>query len=118
MGEWRPVGPETMLADGELTEVKLDGAAILVGRVEGTYYATQGLCPHLGTRLAIGKLEGFVLTCRAHRSQFDVRDGRNLAWTPKLPRLARRLAQTFKKPQSLRIYSTKLEDGQVWVQLD
>jgi nitrite reductase/ring-hydroxylating ferredoxin subunit len=117
MSVWKPIGPETMLADGEMKEVQVGEVSILLARAEGNYYATQSLCPHLQTRLAIGTLDGFVLTCRAHRSQFDVRDGRNLAWIPKLPRLARRIAQAMKQPEDLRTYATRVQDGQVWVEI-
>ena len=118
MAEWRAVGTEAMLEDGEMTEVKVDDAVLLLARVEGQYYAAQGLCPHMRAHLARGKLDGFVVTCPAHRSQFDLRDGRNLEWTPKLPRLARRMAQAFQPAQDLRTYGTRVIDGQVWVEMD
>jgi nitrite reductase/ring-hydroxylating ferredoxin subunit len=117
MGERKPVGPGTMLADGEMRELQVGDTPILVARVEGYYYATQSRCPHLQTRLARGSLEGFVVICPAHRSQFDVRDGHNLAWIPKLPPLARKMAQALKKPQDLRTYRTRTQEGQAWVDI-
>ena len=117
MAKWRAIGPEAMLDDGQMTELQVGDISILVARVEGNYYATQNLCPHLRSRLARGKLEGFVVTCPAHRSRFDVRDGHNVAWIPKLPPLARRMAQAFTKPQGLETYGTRVQDGQVWVEI-
>ncbi len=116
--EWKPVGPEDMLADGTMSEVKVGITTILLARVEGNYYAVQGLCPHQKAHLARGKLGGFVVTCPGHKSQFDLRDGRNLVWLPKLPPLARRMAETLKKPEGLRTYRTRVEEGQVWVEID
>lgn len=116
--EWKPVGPEAMLADGTMSEIKADDAVILLARVEGNYYAVQGLCPHQKAHLARGKLGGFVVTCPGHRSQFDLRDGRNLVWLPKLPSLARRMAEALKKPEGLRIYRTRVAEGQIWVEID
>ncbi len=118
MAEWKVVGTEGMLEDGEMTEVKVADAVLLLARVEGRYYAAQGLCPHMRAHLARGKLNGFVVTCPAHRSQFDLREGRNLEWTPKLPPLARRMSQAFQPPQDLHTYRTQVEDGQVWVETD
>lgn len=118
MAKWKAVGSEAMLEDGGMTEVKVDNAVLLLARGEGQYYAAQGLCPHMRAHLARGKLNGFVVTCPAHRSQFDLREGRNLEWTPKLPRLARRMAQAFQSPRALHTYRTRVEDGQVWVEIE
>lgn len=118
MAEWKAVGMEGMLEDGDMTEVKVDNTVLLLARAEGQYYAAQGLCPHMRAHLARGKLNGFAITCPAHKSQFDLREGRNLEWAPKLPGLARRMAQAFQPPRDLRTYSTRVEDGQVWVEMD
>ena len=118
MTDWMAVGSADMLEDGEMRELNIDGQTLLLARTEGTYYATQGLCPHLAAHLARGKLEGYVVTCPRHDSQFDVRDGHNLQWIPKVPRLARTLAQAVKKPTDLRTFPIRVEDGQVWAKID
>jgi nitrite reductase/ring-hydroxylating ferredoxin subunit len=115
--EWKTVGPETMLEDANMREVKAGDLSLLLARVEGQYYATQSLCVHQRAHLARGKLNGHIVTCPGHRSQFDLRDGRNIAWIPKLPPLARRMAAATQKPQSLHTYRTRVEDGQVWVEI-
>jgi uncharacterized protein YbjT (DUF2867 family)/nitrite reductase/ring-hydroxylating ferredoxin subunit len=56
------------------------GTGRLVGKlavfnVGGTFCATQDKCPHAGGPLSQGKLEGSVVTCPWHRSQFDVGTG-------------------------------------------
>lgn len=56
------------------------GAALRVGpfvvfNVEGRLCATQADCPHQGGPLAEGGLEGSVVTCPWHGSQFDVCTG-------------------------------------------
>ncbi len=118
MAEWKAVGTEGMLEDGEMTEVKVVDAVLLLARVEGQYYAAQGLCPHMRAHLARGKLNGLLVTCPAHRSRFDLRQGRNLEWAPRLPGLIRRMAQVLQSPRDLRTYSTRVADGQVWVKMD
>lgn len=118
MADWMAVGSADMLEDGEMREVNIGGQTLLLARTEGTYHATQGLCPHLAGHLSRGKLEGHVVTCPRHHSQFDVRDGHNLQWIPKVPRLARTLAQAVKKPTDLRTFPIRVEDGQVWVEID
>lgn len=118
MTDWMAVGSADVLAEGEMREVNVGDQSLLLARVEGAYYVTQARCPHLGSHLAGGKLEGYVVTCPQHRSQFDIRDGHNIQWTPKLPRLARRLGQVIRKPSDLRAFPIRVDDGQVWVLLD
>lgn len=47
-------------------------------RVDGQWCAIADRCPHAGARLSAGELEGTVLTCPKHGSQFDVRTGERL----------------------------------------
>lgn len=48
---------------------------LAVFRVQGALYALEDRCPHAGVALSGGSLEGEVLTCPGHGSQFDVRTG-------------------------------------------
>ena len=117
MGKWVAVGGESMLADGAMAEVQVEGEAVLVARVGGRYYATQGKCPHMGSKLANGKLEGKVITCKWHHSQFDLADGRNIVWAPALPAVGRAVTDLWTQARPLRVYPTKVENAQVWVEL-
>ena len=118
MAEWRPIGPETMLSDGQITEVRADEIRLLVTHAEGKYYAAQALCPHMKGNLARGKLEGFIITCPLHGSRFDIRDGSNVAWVAGLPTLAQRAVRVVAKPKDLQTYPTRVQDGQVWIQVE
>ena len=48
---------------------------IALYQVRGGLYAVEDRCPHAGARLSSGELEGAVVTCPGHGSQFDVRTG-------------------------------------------
>jgi len=48
---------------------------LAVYHVKGGLHAVADRCPHAGATLSDGELEGAVLTCPRHGSQFDVRDG-------------------------------------------
>jgi len=117
MAHWHDVGSEDMLADGEMTEVQVGDRALLLARVEGQYYSVDAICPHLGGHLARGRLNDYTVICPHHRSEFDVRDGRNLSWIPKIPGVARRLATAVKRPQDLSSYSARISEGHVQVEL-
>jgi nitrite reductase/ring-hydroxylating ferredoxin subunit/uncharacterized membrane protein len=55
--------------------VMIDGAPIIVFRHAGAIVALDAHCPHRGGPMAEGDLEGDVLTCPWHGSQFHVPDG-------------------------------------------
>ncbi|HTT09837.1 MAG TPA: Rieske 2Fe-2S domain-containing protein [Burkholderiaceae bacterium] len=54
----------------------IDGNVIALFNVGGTVYALDDSCPHAGSSLAAGVLDGPLVTCRAHGLRFDVRTGR------------------------------------------
>lgn len=58
---------------------------IAVYHVGGTIYATGDVCPHAGATLSEGGLDGAVVTCPLHGSQFDVRSGERLRGPADLP---------------------------------
>lgn len=51
------------------------GGSIVVMRVDGRLHAIRDECPHAGASLADGTLEGRIITCPRHGSQFDVTTG-------------------------------------------
>lgn len=102
------------LAPGTMREVDHEGHHLLVTRVGDEYFVTDARCPHLGGRLAKSTLEGTVITCHLHHSQFDVRDGSCLRWTS-FKGAALTLAELTKHPRALRAYESKVENGIVFV---
>jgi 3-phenylpropionate/trans-cinnamate dioxygenase ferredoxin subunit len=101
-------------AAGTMRQVDLDGHEFLVARVGDEYFVTDARCPHLHGHLARGVLEGSVVTCPVHHSQFDLSDGRVLRWTDwKGATLS--VAELVRHPRSLRAYESKVEDASVWV---
>jgi CRP-like cAMP-binding protein/nitrite reductase/ring-hydroxylating ferredoxin subunit len=63
------------LRSGEATLVELDGQPVAVANVNGTLVAFEDLCPHRQCSLSEGRLEGTVIHCPCHGSQFDVTTG-------------------------------------------
>lgn len=118
MTNWKPVGPETLLNDGEMEEIKLEEHTILLTRVEGTYYAVQAFCSHMGGKFSGGQMEGFVVRCPRNHSCFDVRDGSVQVWLGRMPGIVRKVAQGVMPPKPLRTYPTRIHEGQVWVALE
>jgi nitrite reductase/ring-hydroxylating ferredoxin subunit/uncharacterized membrane protein len=63
------------VADGSLMRAQATGMPVLLVRLNGTIYTIAATCTHAGGPLDEGTLEGDVVTCPWHGSQFCVRDG-------------------------------------------
>jgi 3-phenylpropionate/trans-cinnamate dioxygenase ferredoxin subunit len=117
MGDFVEALEADELRDGEMKAMSLSGKKILMARAGGNYYAADNSCPHLKGSLSDGTLEGSVVTCPRHGSQFDLTDGHAVRWTDwSGVKLA--LARTLKPPRSLKTYQVKVEGGQVLVAID
>jgi nitrite reductase/ring-hydroxylating ferredoxin subunit len=55
------------------------GKEVAVFNVDGTIYAMDDSCLHQGSSLGAGKLDGKVLTCRAHGWRYDVTTGNTMS---------------------------------------
>ena len=91
------------IAEGSMKEVATEDQKILLAKVGGRYYAVEGVCPHMGGNLVSGKLEGTVVTCPRHGSQFDLSDGHMVRWA-QLPGLVSAIGKALKKPRGLKTY--------------
>jgi 3-phenylpropionate/trans-cinnamate dioxygenase ferredoxin subunit len=60
---------------GKGRPVFVAGATVALFNVNGDVYALDDACPHQGSSLAMGKLDGAIVQCRAHGLRFDVRTG-------------------------------------------
>ena len=98
--------------DGEMRKIIFEGKEVLVARVGAKYYATQDRCQHLGGDLSQGKLEGTIITCPRHGSQYDLADGHVIRWTD-WTGLKLAFAKIAKSPRPLRTYQVKIEGGKV-----
>jgi 3-phenylpropionate/trans-cinnamate dioxygenase ferredoxin subunit len=56
--------------------VFVDGKVVALFKVDGAIHALDDSCPHAGSSLSAGKLEGAFVQCRGHGLRFDVRTGR------------------------------------------
>ena len=58
--------------------LEVDGRAIALFNVDGTFYAIDDVCTHDGGPLAEGDLDGCAIQCPRHGARFDVRTGKPL----------------------------------------
>jgi 3-phenylpropionate/trans-cinnamate dioxygenase ferredoxin subunit len=90
------------LADGEPRKEVVNGTTIAIVLSEGEVYAINDTCSHGQVSLAEGEIEGCLLECWLHGSQFDLRNGQPVS-----------LPATDPVP----VYPVKVEGDTVFVQL-
>lgn len=73
--EWTDIGDAGAFPDGAPRAVLAQDTPVLVLRHGDGIHAIHNRCSHRGCLLSEGEIEGHVVTCACHGSQFDVRDG-------------------------------------------
>jgi 3-phenylpropionate/trans-cinnamate dioxygenase ferredoxin component len=116
MGTFVKAGNISEFIEGTKKKVTVNGQEIVVARVGTNYYAISNRCPHLGGDLSAGKLEGTVITCPRHGSQFDIKDGKVLKWT-NWPGAMKAMAGIFKSEHPVKTYKTTVENGEISVEV-
>ena len=66
---------KSILSPGELRSFKIKGHEILTVNVGGKIFCLDGRCTHAGAPLSECTLNGEVLTCPWHYSQFNITSG-------------------------------------------
>ncbi len=83
MAEFIKAAKVSDIPAGSMKTVTVNGKAIALANVDGTFFAIGDTCTHhqcsLGTE---GFLEGTKVTCGCHGGQFDVKTGKVLALPP------------------------------------
>jgi nitrite reductase/ring-hydroxylating ferredoxin subunit/uncharacterized membrane protein len=72
---WTAAASAAGLADGQPQAAVAGDTPVLLVRHGDGIHAIHNRCSHRGCLLTEGELEGHVVTCACHGSQFDVRDG-------------------------------------------
>jgi 3-phenylpropionate/trans-cinnamate dioxygenase ferredoxin subunit len=90
------------LTDGEPRKETVGQVTISVVLTDGEVYAINDTCSHGQVSLAEGEVEGCLLECWLHGSQFDLRTGKPVS----LPAI-----------DPVPVYPVKVEDGTVFVQV-
>ena len=116
MGNYVTAGKTDEFSEGTMKKVTVQGEEILLAKVDNRYYAVQNRCPHAGGDLSAGRLEGRVVTCPRHSSQFDVTDGRVVRWL-KGSGLANTIGKAIRPPRPIKTYPVKMENGVVQVEI-
>lgn len=63
------------IVPGEAKKVEVEGRMVSLFNLEGSYWAIDDTCPHRGGPLSEGEVEGEVVTCPWHGSEFNIKTG-------------------------------------------
>ena len=97
--EFVRAGSAAEFPDGSARVVTVHGRRVAVFHVAGRLRAVQDECPHMGTSLAIGSVDGGTVTCAQHGWRFDLDSGQS----------------DRRSGACLRVYEVRIESGDVWL---
>jgi nitrite reductase/ring-hydroxylating ferredoxin subunit len=87
---------------GEGKRFEVNGQLIAIWNVNGTFYATSDLCPHMDGPMSEGSMEGRLAVCPIHSFMYDVATGRGVE-----PEEA--------KEEPLPCYGLRVDCGEVYI---
>ncbi len=74
--EYHAVAKTGDLDDEEVMGVSVNGKDIALYRIEGEFYATDGICTHEYVGLSDGYVEGDIIECPMHGGKFEIKTGK------------------------------------------
>jgi|SRR5438105_12999277 len=103
--QWIRVADSKLIKDGEMLDFDYGDYKLLISKAKGKLYATDRICTHAYADLAIGILneEEQTVTCPLHLSAFKLDTGQ---------------PQNLPAEQPLGTYNVKIQDSQIYVELD
>jgi 3-phenylpropionate/trans-cinnamate dioxygenase ferredoxin component len=110
------IGKVADLKSGQMKMVLVQGKEILLARAGDIFYAADNRCRHMGGRLSKGKLEGTIVTCPLHGSQYDLKDGQVVRWT-NWPSALAAIDQMRSRKRPLSVYQVIIEGDVLKIRL-
>lgn len=116
------IGQASNFPAGKLTAVKAGDVSLVVTRIDDGFCAVKNQCSHMPLPLAGGKIEGDMITCPWHNSDFNMCTGENIDWVKgvagmKMPGWARSMMALGKKASPLTSYVVTEENGELFVEV-
>ncbi len=63
------------VAPGSAKVIDADGRSIALFNVDGSFFALDNTCPHMGGALGEGTVVGDTVTCPWHGAEFNIKTG-------------------------------------------
>ncbi len=115
---WIKVLPADELPAGACQVVKVQDHSILLIHESGKVYAMLSACPHMRLPLKGGKITpDEAIVCPFHHSAFDLHTGDVKVWSPWPPGVGKMLG-AIAREKALRVFPTRIAEGNIWIELD
>lgn len=117
--EWYKAIKIGKLKNGKKKMISVSKKLVLITRIDDEYYATEALCRHMRWPLAYGaKIEDGCIKCPLHQTKHNLEDGSLIEWSPfpLFPPYGK-LVGKFSKKKDLKIYETRIKDGNLEVKI-
>jgi nitrite reductase/ring-hydroxylating ferredoxin subunit len=75
MAEWVDVGSAGEIGNGEMNSYSVGDRPVAIANVDGDLHAWDDVCTHQQCSLAEGEIDGTIVECPCHGSQFDITTG-------------------------------------------
>jgi 3-phenylpropionate/trans-cinnamate dioxygenase ferredoxin subunit len=115
MSKFAEVAKTEELKGGTMKMVVAEGREVLLAVIGDKYFAVDNRCSHMNGDLSQGKLEGTIVTCPRHGSQFDITNGQVVRWLK--GGLMSKVGAALKPPKAIKMYNVKVEDGKVLIEV-
>ena len=115
---WKNAIKIKKLKPGKTKMVTIGSKVLMVGNIEGSFIATEGLCRHMRWPLALGgKIKDDCIRCPLHQTTHQLSDGALVEWSPFpfYPPYGKFLGKMSKK-KDLHIYPTRIEGDHLQVE--
>ncbi len=90
------------IPEGQGRLFEAEDKKIVIHNVAGTFYASEGTCPHQGAPLDDAFMQGTQMTCRLHGWEFDLETG----------------ACSLIPGVTLEVYPVSVEEGDIYITLE
>lgn len=101
MENWVDIADADSLRVGTCRTVEISGRQFALARVADRFHVVDNACPHRGTSLGAGTVDGDHIFCPLHGWAFNLNSGT----CPDRPE------------KSVKTYPVELRDGKIWVQV-
>ncbi len=92
-------GTVAQFPQGRARVVRVEDVRVAVFRLEAGWFALKDACPHMGSSLAQGTLQGDRVRCRWHSWSFDLATGES----------------DSRRKACARVYELRIHDGHIWL---
>ncbi len=91
------------LTDRDVIGAECGGRHLAIYKLDGSFYATNDACPHLGGSLSKGCVVENYIECPLHFALFDIRTGESGGGVT---------------TKGVKVFATKVDDGAIYVDLE